>query len=323
MLDESFFGNSSNSTGLNRFDYYLYSQDITYLCINIVLGILFNLCVPFAISVDKKLWISSNFLILNIITVDLMVCCYILPVTLANRILSRNVMGYIGCHVNSFLTFISMGINNFIFMIISFDRYLFIFHKLSHTQLFTISNTLILIALVWLFWIGYGIALSFFKGFGYESDAFVCFILDTNGNIVTLFFLTVFNFLLPISVSTGFYTILLVKLFKTKRNLSIQKEFKRLSDIQRDKNEMRMVVLLIVTVGTFFLCWAPYTFHGFFYRFGGTLSAPLHRVIYWGTLTNATLNGWLFGVMNSRFRKSLKQIFQSKSRKSETLFSTN
>lgn len=283
-------------------EYELYS-DIAYLGVVIFLGIVFNSIIPLAISLKRKSLISYNIFILNIAIIDLIICLYILPVALVNRILSRNAMGEVGCLINSFVTFFTMGINNSFYMIIAFDRYLCTFHKLRHSQFFTTNKTILVVITIWLFWLVYGLTLSFYQGFDYEDEGYVCFLSDGKHNVVVLVVLGCINFLMPICVSTVFYSKLLISLLRARRNVK-----QLLSKNLRNNQEVRMIMILIVTVAIFFVCWAPYTFHGVLVSHGVKLTPMVHKVISWSALTNYTLNGWLFGVMNLQFRRTIKNF---------------
>nr|ANO39008.1 GCR028 [Schmidtea mediterranea] len=304
-------------------DKQFYVEDIVCLCSMIVIGIIFNLFVPTALYFERSLRTANNFFILNIIIVDLLVCGYILPVTLLNRILSRNTVGQLGCQINSFLTFLSMGINNFLFMIISFDRYLFIFYRSLHSKWFTVKRVILLLLLIWTIWLVYGISLSFLEGFSYISVAFVCFISDNEENLGLIIILIVLNFVLPTLVSTCFYTILLVRMFKIKYNVSkpISCQSPDMVNKKDYRNETRLVGLLIMNVVVYFICWAPYTFHGFLIKDDSEMSPLMHRVIHWLTLANSVFNGLLFGVLNSKFRNVIKKRLISKN-KIDDIFSS-
>jgi len=300
-----------------------YWIDVIYLSILIVSGVLFNLFVPIAIYIDRSLLTSSNILILNIIFADLIVCGYVIPVILANRILDTNVMGTIGCQFNSFLTFLSMGISNSIFMIISLDRYLFIFYRCTHTRWFTIKRITIFLIIIWALWFAYGTSLTFMRGFEYEIEGYICFFSDEIVSMAFTIMLIIFNFILPICVSLCFYIILLIKLRRVKNVIFKEKgDNIKVSDSQNNRQEMKTIILLIITMATFVICWGPYAFHIFVLNNNIDINNMFHKIIHWAPISNSTFNGWLFGIMNSRYRKAIKKRFFHKNRIHESKIKT-
>lgn len=283
--------------------------DICFLTLVMLFGIFFNCLILLVMGRCRHLRTSSNLVIVNLAIADLLVCAYIVPVVIVNRSLEDNFMGNSGCRLNSFIVFMAMGVSNASIMLIAIDRYCMIFHRHFHNTFVTKKSMSTVLLTTWLLWFLYAlIILLIFHGFEYEPDAYVCFFSDSNNDLGSAIALTFFDFLLPVIIIIICYSVILARIFRSKIKVAAHAVAQDQSHMVRFKQELITLVMISFTVCLFVLCWAPYMFHSFWIRAGATLSPLIHKSMYWLALSNGALNGTIYSVLHTQFRKELVKI---------------
>ena len=81
---------------------------------------------------------------------------------------------------------------------------------------------------------------------------------------------------------------------------------------ERVSNQARLARLLLVTVLTFLVCWAPFAFDGFFLGVGYTKERPknFQLVAQWLAFSNGICNPIIYSLLNKRFREAFKTILK-------------
>ena len=81
---------------------------------------------------------------------------------------------------------------------------------------------------------------------------------------------------------------------------------------KRVSNQARLARLLLVTVITFIVCWAPFAFDAFLLGVGYRKERPknFQLVAHWMAFFNAFCNPIIYSLLNKRFREAFKTIFK-------------
>ena len=79
---------------------------------------------------------------------------------------------------------------------------------------------------------------------------------------------------------------------------------------KRVSHQARLARLLLVTVITFIVCWAPFAFDAFLLGVGYTKERPknFQLVAHWMAFSNAFCNPLIYSLLNKRFREAFKTI---------------
>ena len=89
-----------------------------------------------------------------------------------------------------------------------------------------------------------------------------------------------------------------------------RKSVRRTLRMQRLRDTKAATTLLIL-VGAFIVCWTPYVIICFLVQSGRTISSTLYGATFVTALCNSANNVFVYGILNTKFRKGFKHLFQS------------
>ena len=81
---------------------------------------------------------------------------------------------------------------------------------------------------------------------------------------------------------------------------------------RRVSHQARLARVLLATVVTFVVCWAPFAFDAVFLGAGYTMKRPkdFELVSHWLAFTNALCNPIIYSLLNTRLKEAFKTILQ-------------
>ena len=210
---------------------------IVFLALTIVIAIQCNILVIGKI-VKKYLFRQPTFLIfLNLLIISMLICIiHLTPFALVTSIAGEFILGstdFIRCVVCSvdglILIFLSIEMISS-FLLISVDRFLYLFKPFRHSSIVTVKRTIIAILLTWIHALAFSIPPSLgFGGFTLGVKGIpVCvpYILDETGKMNDYWWLLIFSVLLPffllgVTTNGSSFFIILRNLRKNHHRLKI------------------------------------------------------------------------------------------------------
>ena len=80
---------------------------------------------------------------------------------------------------------------------------------------------------------------------------------------------------------------------------------------KRVSHQSRLARILLATVVTFLVCWAPFAFDAFLLGVGYRKERPkdFQLIAHWMAFSNALCNPLIYSLLNKRFREAFKAIF--------------
>ncbi|KFO26909.1 adrenocorticotropic hormone receptor [Fukomys damarensis] len=203
-----------------------------------IAGILENLIILLAVIKNKNLQSPMYFFICSLAISDMLGSLYKIVENVL--IMFRN-MGYLKPH-GSFETtaddiidtmfILSLLGSIFSLLAIAVDRYITIFHALQYHSIVTMCRTIVILAIIWIFCIGSGIAMVIFS----------------HHVPTVLTFASLFPLMLV------FILCLYVHMFLLARSHA-----RNISTLPRAN--MRGAITLTILLGVFIFCWAPFILH--------------------------------------------------------------
>ena len=140
----------------------------TLCLIVIITGVLGNVFICLVVFRSKMKPNSTNILIANLAIVDLLQCLnfFSIFITLVNGKWS---LGHVGCQISGYLTISMVATSLYLLSLISINRHTLINDPDKHEKIFTIKNTVMLIACIWLL----SMVVASPPLYGYEWAAYV------------------------------------------------------------------------------------------------------------------------------------------------------
>ena len=221
------------------------------LALFVVIAILCNVLVIWDIA-KKRLYRQPTFLIfLNLLIGSMLFCItHLIPFALVTSIAGEFILGstdFIRCVVCSvdglILIFLSIEMSSS-FLLISADRFLYLFKPLCHSNVVTVKRTIIAIVITWIHALAFSIPLLFgFGGFklaGKLLPVCVPYVIDETGEINHYWWLVLFSVgipytLLGVATNGSSFLIILLNLWKNHRRLKAWSKDQRHSSIHRQQ----------------------------------------------------------------------------------------
>ncbi|XP_065113182.1 trace amine-associated receptor 13c-like [Paramisgurnus dabryanus] len=264
-----------------------------------------NLLVIISISHFKKLHTPTNMLILSLAVADLLIGLIIMPLEAIKLIETCWYFGDTFCTV--FLTIMGLLFSTSlsILVLIAVDRYVAVCHPLLYPQKITMTRTIIIICLFWVFSLAYNFAI----GINISHRKFTCYgecvIIITFAWTITDLFLF---FVLPCTIIITLYLrIFYVAHHQVKVINSLMRSGKHLTEGSvRRKSESKAALTLGIIVTVYLFCWIPY------YSLSLTPNTRMTSVIayfmLWMMYINSGLNPLIYAIFYPWFRTSVKHI---------------
>ncbi|KAH7700014.1 Protein NPR-9 [Aphelenchoides avenae] len=292
---------------------------IIFLVITVI-GLIGNTTVLIVIAANKQMHDSTNILICNLAIADLLFLIFCAPLTAYAYVYSWNFSETI-CYVTVTLQYVTCYVSVWSLMLLALDRYLSItspgksrgIRRGNSVFCVCVSAWLILFALNFPQMRNVGVLRFEYNGtMGMTCVDSMEIAMETSTVLGARIFYWGFNigaFLLPLSLSTILYILLVKSLWKEKLVHSK-------SSTKMKKHATKMVFTVIVT---FALCWFPQNLRFFlrglnypdltFWEQDTDLLLAVQSTAQVLAYANSCVNPILYGVLSERFRAGLLRVW--------------
>ena len=299
-----------NKVNKQQDDISIQVQFILYATVGAV-SLTCNSLIFFVIGTNKAMSTKSNLLLLSLAATDWLTIIVGIPVHLVNLLTDVKSAGLI-CDVLGFLILIPFLVSNLNLTLIAVHRYFLVVRNNLYRGLFTDRNTNLFIGSVWV--LGVVLAappLCGWGNFSYNRDRSHCMV-DWQHSVTYLLFLQILAYPAPTcTMCFCYYKIIKYSRASTKR----VKPSTSSSDnrrVARKKREMRLSVMLIIVVSSFFVLYLPYAvlilYEG---MAGGTPSQTFSFIATLAAYSNSMVDFWIYAAMSTKFRQALNRLWNS------------
>ncbi|XP_015226975.1 PREDICTED: melatonin receptor type 1A-like [Cyprinodon variegatus] len=275
------------------------------LITTIVVDVIGNLLVIVSVFRNRKLRKAGNAFVVSLAFADLVVAIYPYPLVLTAIFHNGWIAGYIHCQISGFLMGLSVIGSIFNITGIAINRYCYICHNLKYDKLFSSSNTMCYVMLVWTLTIIAIVPNWFVESLQYDPRVYSCTFAQSVSSLYTITVVVV-HFILPMSIVTYCYLRIWILVIQVRR---------RVKPDSRPKikpHDLRNFLTMFVVFVLFAVCWAPLNLIGLVVALDSRLSRAipewLFTASYFMAYFNSCLNAVIYGVLNHNFRKEYKRI---------------
>ncbi|KAM7000483.1 melatonin receptor type 1A-like [Tautogolabrus adspersus] len=275
------------------------------LITTIVVDVIGNMLVIVSVFRNRKLRKAGNAFVVSLALADLVVALYPYPLVLTAIFHDGWIAGYIHCQISGFLMGLSVIGSIFNITGIAINRYCYICHSLKYDKLFSNSNTMCYVVLVWALTIIAIVPNWFVESLQYDPRVYSCTFAQSVSSLYTITVVVV-HFILPISIVTYCYLRIWILVIQVRR---------RVKPDSRPKikpHDLRNFLTMFVVFVLFAVCWAPLNLIGLAVALDSRLSRAipewLFTASYFMAYFNSCLNAVVYGVLNHNFRKEYKRI---------------
>ena len=283
---------------------------LIFLCIVCLMGVLGNLFIISAVLINKSLRTLNNVFIVNLAVADLIITSFVMPISLATsrRALDMSVPGYDVklCKAVAFLILTSMMVSTLSLTTIAVERYVHVCHSHFYRKSFTKLLCVVVICCTWLF--GFAVGVQGFTGWAkytYIKRMFSCFYVPRANPSFNLFLASI-CFFIPIPTLVYCYG----RIFWTVR---VSRKKMKSSTARKTKAENRLLLTLLVIVCVYFVCWGFFGCMLLSISLLPELPAYIGPMGFWLSVSNSSMNGFIYGFMNTQFRAgylmTIKKLF--------------
>ncbi|XP_061602950.1 trace amine-associated receptor 1-like [Cololabis saira] len=264
------------------------NPSITCVCLYVFLGLLSliticgNLLVIIAIIYFRQLHTPTNYLILSLAVADLLVGVLVFPFSMTVTVTS--------CWYNEDL----------------FYRYFAVCQPLTYKSKMTDRIVGLMILLSWgvSALIGIGIIVAGFNQGKCEESCVIDALISTT-------LACIFSFYIPVIIMLSIY--LKIFLVALKQVNSIQSTTHQCSRAAVSKMERKATKTLAVVMGVFIFCWTPYFLCIIFQPLLNDVTPiAVIETLNWLTLSNSTLNPFIYAFFYKWFRSAFIMIISGK-----------
>uniref|UniRef100_A0A0K0FF81 KiSS-1 receptor (inferred by orthology to a human protein) n=1 Tax=Strongyloides venezuelensis TaxID=75913 RepID=A0A0K0FF81_STRVS len=292
-----------------------------------LLGLIGNIGVLMVILVDRKFHEPTNMMIMNLALADLFFVLICIPPT------SLNLIGYydfpnIFCRFQIFFSYISVFVSSYTLVLLALDRFLAVVVPRSVVYYKTVKNSLLACLSTWILSITIcslilpTASLYYSQSDSVDNQTYIhCYdnpkianLTETRTNVLIFYInFTIFSYVLPLTVITILYTIMLYSLQKQSK-----KSGRSIVNKQWRKKITKTVWLVIAT---FAICWFPQNIRFFSLAYYYPANVPFeenispndYRIILFVFQTmayaNSCINPLLYCLMLKRYRDSVKNFW--------------
>ncbi|XP_040913470.1 trace amine-associated receptor 13c-like [Toxotes jaculatrix] len=288
-----------------------YSEDIlTYSLLSCVtlLTVVLNLLVIISISHFRKLYTTTNLLLLSLAVSDFLVGLLLMPFELFMR--SCWIIGNFMCAVTYFVGFLFVNASVGTMVLISVDRYIAICDPMFYSTKVTLKRVQLCVCLCWIFSSVHGSLMM--KDFLKQPDRYdpcygqCCIVINENEGTVDL----IVTFIGPITVIIVLYMrvfVVAVSQARAMRFHSAAVTFQRPETVTAKKSELKAARTLGVVIAVFLMCFCPF----YCVSLSGRkilVSSSNEDFTVFVMYFNSCLNPLIYAFFYPWFRKSIKFI---------------
>uniref|UniRef100_A0A8C0EGA5 G-protein coupled receptors family 1 profile domain-containing protein n=1 Tax=Bubo bubo TaxID=30461 RepID=A0A8C0EGA5_BUBBB len=292
-------------------DHVLYTVGTCVLIIGSI-GIIGNLLVLYTFYSNKKLRTPQNYFIMNLAVSDFLMSASQAPMCFVNSLHKEWILGDIGCELYAFCGAL-FGITSMMTLLaISVDRYLVITKPLRSIQWTSKKRTMQIIAIVWLYSLGWSVAPLFgWSSYVPEGLMISCtwdYVTYSPANRSYTMILCCCVFFIPLIIIFHCYLFMFLAIRRTGRDVQKLGSCSRKSYLSQSmKNEWKLAKIAFVVIIVFVLSWSPYacvTLIAWAGR-GNTLTPYSKSVPAVIAKASAIYNPIIYAIIHPRYRKTI------------------
>ena len=262
-------------------------------------GILGNLLIICAVVMTKSLRKLTNIFIVNLAVADLIITSFVMPISLATsrRALDMSVPGYnvTLCKAVVFFILTCMMVSTLSLTTIAVERYVHVCHNTFHRKRFTRPLYIGMIVLIWIFAVVVGVqGFTGWAKYTYIKRMFSCFYVPRDNPSFNLFLAAV-CFFIPVPILVYCYGRIFWTVHMNRKPLNN-------STPSNATTETRFLLTLLVIVCVYFVCWGFFGCMLLSISLLPELPSYVGPIGFWLSLTNSSMNGFIYGLMNTQFR---------------------
>ncbi|XP_075893860.1 trace amine-associated receptor 1-like [Nelusetta ayraudi] len=261
-----------------------------------------NLLVTISVIYFKQLHTPTNYLILSLAIADLHVGIVVFPISMVFSFSSCLYHKTLFCRVRESFDVSLSTCSILNLCCISIDRYYAVCQPLMYRAKITHNVIVCMILVSWVVSasIGIGVIVGGLDNEGCGEGCLIDILINTIGSAL--------SFYLPVIIMLCIYMKIYLVARKQARNIQILKSGATLSKI-----EMKATKTLSIVLGVFLLCWTPF-FLCITLSDVNDLSVPVSvmETLNWLTLSNSTLNPFIYAFFYSWFRAAFRIIITGK-----------
>lgn len=273
-----------------------------------IIGLVGNLLVVITVAFNAQMRNTTNLLIFNLSTADLLFICFCIPFTAVDYSFGQWPFGLQWCKIVQYLISVSAYISIYTLVLMSMDRFLAVCYP--YTRIRNECNTLWSIVILW---IGVLIInLPVFHAHGLENYPHVnnktitaCVFIKNEYLTWSAFHISMFasSYVLPLFLISGLYLFMLMRLWRS--NLTQSRESRR--------GKRRVTRLVIIVVTCFATLWLPIQTILLLKSLGHfesntNLTVALQIVAHVLAYTSSCINPLLYAFLSENFRKSFRKV---------------
>ncbi|XP_053192706.1 trace amine-associated receptor 1-like [Scomber japonicus] len=265
-----------------------------------------NLLVIISIIYFKQLHTSTNYLILSLAVVDMLVGALVFPLSMTISFSLCLYSGGLFCRLRDGFEISLTAASILHLCCISIDRYHAVCQPLTYRTKINDRVVMIMILGVW----GASVITAVvFVMLG--SNQHICkekCLIDVTLAIINGTLGIIVTFYLPLIVMLFIYLKIFLVAQRQARSIQATKSG---TDVR--KMERKATRTLAIVMGVFTICWTPFFTYLIFHYFGyDSFSVPVTEAIMWLALSNSMLNPFIYGFFYSWFRLAFKIIISGK-----------
>lgn len=290
---------------------------VVFLAVIALYGTIGNIFIIGAVSLQPKLRVRGNVFVVNLAVADLIICCYLMPLSLVSSQYDEEPFGDWLCDLNGFLLMTCCGVSTQTLMLIAIERYCHVCKVTFYRRFFTPTLIAVYITIVWVYtaiWTCQG--LTGWSRFVYGNDVWLC-VVDASFSLSYNICLVFFGMILPMIVLSFCYFMIFRMVYKTRKRLKNHRKKlaqkpnsrKSKSEERKEKKEFRLIVMLFTIVIVFVVFWTPAAIVMSFSAPWKSMPDILYTIAIWFALTNSSFNSIIYGAMNQNFRVGYLMFF--------------
>ena len=278
-----------------------------------------NFVVIAVVSKNKRMQTTTNYLIANMAASDLLISAFAVPRELAQIFagpeiwLLDGLVGSISCKLVYFLQDISTAVSIQSLVAIAVDRYQGVAFPFR-PPVITSKICKVIIVLIWMVAMGLHGTYFYTARLVKTDQKWSCTFrwapkFEEQTQERYFLFVSVFLIFLPLSAILTLYGLIVIELKKKDPDEYGTSRIRR----QRQKENRAIVKKILIIVFLFILCIIPVTVLGLVHYFlwdgrGTCATSKLFTAAKFLFYSNASLNPWVYIMLNEKYRKGLKVL---------------
>ena len=275
-----------------------------------VTGFALNLLTVVAIVRSQLHRQTAIAFVLNFVIINLLVCAVCLPIIMVTSFATTFVTSRMtGCKIGGFIIYSTIGGELMALLLIAFNRYFLIVHFPLYPKIYNSNRNVVIMLIV--SWIIYPIIFIFpltetWGEFTYDIHRFACHPLNSTdglGNFIIWFVLVT---MLPTLAYC--YFAIIYKVISNRRRVNANRTNSK--EISCNKNEMQLVLTVILILTTFAILYIPFLVLGLLDPHMKKYGVVIHVVsIYFGW-SHVIVNPLIYSVMNKQIQQSYETLLR-------------